>query len=96
MSFRITTFCIKCHYAEWRYAECRDLFILMLSVVMLIVIMLIVVMLIVIMLSVVMLSVVALLHPQWALNLSLIVEFHFTLAIPIVVTSHICQHKLKY
>ncbi len=47
------------YYAEYRCADCRDLFIVMLNVIMLSVIMLSVVMLSVVILSVVMLSVVA-------------------------------------
>ncbi len=55
MTLSITTLC---HYAEYRCAECHDLFIDMLNVIMMSVIMLSVVMLSVIMLSVVLLNVV--------------------------------------
>jgi hypothetical protein len=48
MRVSLTTFCIKCHYAE-----CRDLFIVMMNVIMLSVIMLSVIMLNVVMLDVV-------------------------------------------
>ena len=53
MTVSITTFFIKCYYAEYHYAECCDLFIVMLNVVMLNVTMLSVFMQNVVMLSVV-------------------------------------------
>ncbi len=59
MTLSITALCIWCNnYAEWHFAQCRDLFIVMLNVEMLSAVKLNVILLSVVMPSVIMLSVV--------------------------------------